>query len=369
MNHLLHLVINNFKNIRSAEFDFSTNINAFLGLNGMGKSNLLDAVYYLSFCKSFSGLPDSKLITRGETFSMMKGTYEIRDMIEEIHFGVAEGKRKSFKRQGKEYQRLSQHIGTIPLVMVSPRDSELIAGPSDERRKFADMIISQTDPVYLDRLIRYNTALQQRNRLLRDHVANPDVYAAVEMGMSMAAEYITSMREAFINEFAPLFAELYRAISGTDELPSLVYHSTIAETRRPLEELFEEARRRDEIVGHTSVGPHRDDLTMLLDDMPVRTTASQGQSKTFTIAMRFAQYEFMRRAVGLRPILLLDDIFDKLDSNRVSRIIELVDSDRFGQIFITDTNRDYLDAIMAKTAADYRLWAVENGCFSQIPNH
>lgn len=366
MLFLQSLNITNFKNIHGAEFGFSSNINAFLGLNGMGKSNLLDAIYYLSFCKSFAGIPDAKLMTRGETFAMVKGIYERRGQAEEITLGITEGRRKSFKRQDKEYQRLSQHIGAFPLVMVSPSDMDLISGGSEERRKFADMIISQTDPVYLDRLIRYNNALQQRNRLLRDHVSNPDIFAAVEAGMSMAAEYITAKRSQFISEFAPLFTSIYRSISLSEETPRLLYKSSMAESGQQLEALLDENRRRDEILGHTSAGPHRDDLLMTLDDMPVRTTASQGQSKTFTISMRFAQYEFMRRACGMKPILLLDDIFDKLDAVRVGSIVSLVDSDNFGQIFITDTNRDYLDAIMAKTSADYRLWSVDNGQFSSI---
>lgn len=371
MNDLIlkSLTINHFKNIAEASLDFSPNVNAFLGNNGMGKSNLLDAIYYLSFCKSFAGLPDAKLITRGETFTMVRALYDRRGQNEEILFGMTQGRRKSFKRQGKEYQRLSQHIGSFPLVIVSPRDMNLITGASEERRRFVDMIISQTDPVYLDRLIRYNAALQQRNRLLRDHVVNPDVYAAIEAGMAMAAEYITDRRQRLISDFAEIFTADYRDIARTDETPALIYRSDLNETRRSLDELLDENRRRDEIMGHTTVGPHRDDLTLLLDEMPVRTTASQGQSKTFTIAMRLAQYEFLHRAVGMKPLLLLDDIFDKLDSARVANIIEIVSRDTIGQIFITDTNRDHLDSIMARSGADYRLWDVTDGRFTPQTSH
>lgn len=334
----------------------------------MGKSNLLDAIYYLSFCKSFSGLPDQKLIRRGDTFAMLRGEYMRKGQSEEILFGIAEGKRKSFKRQGKEYQRLSAHIGAFPAVLVSPRDMDLITGPSEERRRFIDMIISQTDSVYLDRLIRYNNALQQRNRLLRDHVVDPDLYAAIEASMAMASEYITHARAELIARFGEIFARHYRDISRTQEMPSLIYRSSVESTGLPLEQLLEEHRRRDEIIGHTTVGPHRDDLDLTLDDMPVRTTASQGQSKTFTIAMRLAQYEFMREAVGMRPLLLLDDIFDKLDSSRVANIVDIVNSDIFGQIFITDTNRDHLDSIISMTGADSRLWLVDSGCFQPLPD-
>lgn len=362
---LRHLSITNFKNIAEASLDFSPNINAFLGRNGMGKSNLLDAIYYFSFCKSFSGVADAKLITRGQTFATLRADYDRRGQAEQLTLGLAEGRRKSFKRQGKEYQRLSQHIGAFPLVIVSPRDMELVGGQSDERRRFIDMIISQTDSVYLDHLIRYNNALQQRNRLLRDGSADADLYFALELTMTAAADYITRRRASTIDSFSRIFGRHYAAIARTGETPRLVYMSQIARENEPLDLILSRVRRRDEALGHTSAGPHRDDIEMVLDDMPVKTTASQGQSKTFTIAMRLAQYEFLHEAVGLKPLLLLDDIFDKLDADRVGHIVEIVNSGAgFGQIFITDTNRDHLDSIMASSGADYRLWEVAGGVFS-----
>lgn len=361
---LNRLSITNFKNIAEASLDFSHNINGFLGRNGMGKSNLLDAIYYLSFCKSFSGVADMGLIRRGDTFTMLKAAYDRRGQAEELTLGLAHGKRKSFKRQGKEYRRMSQHIGAFPLVLVSPRDMELVNGASEERRRFIDMIISQTDSRYLDHLIRYNNALQQRGRLLRDGSGDSALYEAIETAMGISAGYITERRRDTVAGFMPIFRKHYRDIAQSDESPGMEYVSQIIRDGEPLEILLERSRRRDMILGYTTVGPHRDDIGLTLDGMPAKTTASQGQSKTFTIAMRLSQYEFLDHAVGLRPLLLLDDIFDKLDAGRVSNIVDIVNRDIFGQIFITDTNRENLDTIMASSGADYRLWEVSGGCFT-----
>lgn len=364
---LTRLHITNFKNIAEADLSFSPNINALLGDNGMGKSNLLDAIYYLSFCKSFTSLPDAGIVRAGETFTMMQGDYLRRGTEEQVAFGYAAGKRKSFKRGGKEYSRLSQHIGLFPLVLVSPADMELVGGGTECRRKFIDMLISQTDATYLNHLIRYNSALQQRNRLLRDHIADPNLYIAMEMTMEMSAEYITNARREITQRLRDTFIRHYRDIARTQETPGIEYRSALDMSGRRYCELLDESRRRDEIVGHTTTGPHRDDLELTLDGMAVKNTASQGQSKTFTIALRLAQYEFMHEATGMRPLLLLDDIFDKLDSRRVANIVEIVNRDIFGQIFITDTNRDHLDSIMSTmTGADYSLWNVSSGKFEPI---
>ena len=360
------LSLTNFKNIAQTSLNFSPNINGLLGRNGMGKSNLLDAIYFLSLCKSFSGLTDEQLIRNGEAFAMLRGLYLRRGIDEELTLGMAKGKRKQLRRGGKEYRRLSEHIGNFPVVLVAPRDMELIGGSSEERRKFVDIIISQSDPVYLDRLIRYAALVQQRNRLLRDKADNPDLYASIELPLAAAADYITRSRARMIERFRPIFAKLYREISGTDETPSISYSSKMNDTGLPLEHLLAESRPKDLILGHTTVGPHRDDILLTLDGMPAKTTASQGQSKTFTIAMRLSQYEFLHEAAGMKPLLLLDDIFDKLDASRVANIVDIVSRDMFGQIFITDTNRDHLDSIMSRSAVDYRLWEVADGHFSEL---
>lgn len=365
---LNELNIANFKNIADARLEFSPKINCFLGNNGMGKSNLLDAIYYLSFCKSFSGLPDSALLRRGAEFTTLRGLYTRKEVPEELTLGMMPGKRKSFKRKGKEYERLSAHIGAFPLVMVAPADQELISGTGEERRRLMDVVISQTDPQYLDHLIRYGRALQQRNRLLRDHIVDPAIYMAVELAMARSAAFITRARQRWVTELTGIFNAHYTRIAADGETPSLTLRSHLADNPEAMQQLLDSARRHDEIVGHTSVGPHRDDIDLQLNEMPVRRAASQGQCKTYTIALRMAQYEFLRRATGMRPLLLLDDIFDKLDATRVERLIGLVSEPLFGQIFITDTNRDHLDHLMTHTTAAHRLWRVDAGTFNPMHN-
>lgn len=366
---LQQLKISNFKNIAHADLEFSPKVNCFLGNNGMGKSNLLDAVYYLSFCKSFSGVADAMLMRRGEDFTMLQASYLRRGVEEDLLLGMARGRRKSLKRKGKEYQRLSAHIGAFPLVMVSPQDIDLIRGTGEERRRLMDMVISQSDSVYLDNLIRYNRCLEQRNRLLRDGVVDGNLYIAVEMQMDVASRYIHDRRAKWIERLTVLFAEYYRAIAGDDEQVGLRYSSRMNEDGVTLLSLLEQMRQRDAIVKHTTVGPHRDDIEMELDTMPMKRTGSQGQCKTYTIALRLAQYDFLRDTSGMKPLLLLDDIFDKLDATRVERIMELVTRPSFGQIFITDTNRDHLDEIMSRTHGDYRMWHVSEGIFTPHYQH
>ncbi len=359
---LKEVSIANFKNIRDARLEFSPKINGLLGHNGMGKSNLLDAIYYLSNCRSFAGIPDSQLITSGEKFATLRANYLRKGVDEDIAIGLMPGVRKSVKRKGKEYKRLSEHFGVFPLVMVSPADQAIITGGAEERRRFMDMMMAQNDAIYLDHLVRYNNALEQRNKLLRDHVVDHHLYEAVEMAMDINAQCIYRGRAQWIERLQEVFDEHYRLIAGDNE-PVMLAYST---PDQPLSTLLDQARRHDEIVGHTSVGPHRDDLTMTIGGLPARRMASQGQCKTFTIALRLAQYDFLSRATGMRPLLLLDDIFDKLDALRVERIITLATRPQMGQIFITDTNRDHLDEIMRRVGGDYRLWQVDNGHFQPI---
>lgn len=363
---LRSLAITNFKNIPDARLDFSPKINCLLGNNGMGKSNMLDAVYYLSFCKSFTGLTDAALLRRGADFTTLHGLYTRRGTEEELTLGMQPGKRKSFKRKGKEYERLSAHIGAFPLVMIAPSDQDLISGTGEERRRLMDMVISQTDARYLDHLIRYNRALQQRNKLLRDHMVDHSLYLALEMAMDRSAQYITTARNRWVADLTAIFNSIYSRIAADGETPALALRGHLADNPAGLPKLLDEARRHDEAVGHTSVGPHRDDLDLQLCGMPVRRAASQGQCKTYTIALRLAQYEFLQRSVGFKPLLLLDDIFDKLDATRVERLIHLVADESFGQIFITDTNRDHLDSIISHIPHPHKSWIVENGSFSPL---
>lgn len=362
---LTSLIIDNFKNIKRARLGFSPRVNGFLGLNGMGKSNLLDAIYALSFTKSFCGVTDRMLISRGEDFAMVKGTYRRRGLTEELTLGLGGGKRKSLKRKGKEYQRMAEHIGAFPLVMISPADEELIRESAEERRRWMDMVISQSDARYLDALIRYGKALEQRNRLLREGSVDHNLYDAIEAAMEPAATYLHEARAHWTERLQPLVVSYYSRISQEEELPHLIYSSQMNESHR-LSDLLESARRHDEIVRHTSAGPHRDDIEIMLNGMPMRRTGSQGQCKSLVIALRMAQYEFLRESTGMKPLLLLDDIFDKLDARRVERIMSIVSDTSFGQIFITDTNRSHLDEIMNHTAGDYSLWEVSHGEFAPL---
>lgn len=360
------LAATNFKNIADARLEFSSKANCFLGDNGMGKSNLLDAIYYLSFCKSFSGLADSAVVRLGEEFMTLRGAYLRRGVDEEVTIGIQAGKRKSVRRGGKEYDRLSAHIGVFPLVMVSPADQDLVSGSGEERRRFMDQVISQADTVYLDHLIRFERALTQRNRMLRDHIVDHTLYEAVELAMARSAAYITRARQRWVNDLTAIFRPIYAAIAADGEEPRLDLKGHLTADPDSLTELLDQCRRHDEIVGHTSVGPHRDDVDLWLNNLPVRRAASQGQCKSYTVALRLAQWTFLEKSAGFKPLLLLDDIFDKLDARRVERLMEMVSGDRFGQIFITDTNRSHLDAIMERSGGEYRSWLVENGSF--VPN-
>lgn len=362
---LRRLTLNNFKNIEEAALELSPRLNCLLGNNGMGKSNLVDAVHFLSLCKSFSGAPDKLMIRRGADFAIIRGEFQRRDVDESITIGFAPERRKSVKRGGKEYQRLSMHIGLFPCVLVSAADTDLVTGTSEERRRFVDMAISQSDARYLEALTRYNGALQQRNRLLRDGLtANTALLEAVETVMDMAAAYIIPTRRAFVDRLAQIHRRYYNAIAGEGEQTGLKYSSGAPEGA--LGNALAQSRERDTWLKHTSVGPHRDDIEFTLDTLPLKRTASQGQQKSFTIALRLAQYQFLAEALNIKPLLLLDDIFDKLDANRVEAIIRLVAAPDFGQIFITDTNRKHLDEIVSMMPGHHALWTVENGVFTSL---
>lgn len=366
---LLDLNLTNFKNIEQAALRFSPEINCFLGNNGMGKSNLLDAIYMLSFTKSFTGAPDSLVITSGEEFTTARAHYSRHSnpAPEELTLGITRGRRKSLKLAGKEYQRLSQHIGRFPLVLIAPHDIDLVRGTAEERRRWMDMVISQTNPSYLDALIRYNGALEQRNKLLRDGATDRNLFLAIESVLDLNASVIHRTRTQWVDTLASMAQRHYNNIAGNDaESLSLEFISSLNNSDESLMQLLDYARRHDEIVRHTSVGPHRDDINLSLNGLPARRTGSQGQLKTLTIALRLAQYEFIAQISGLKPLLLLDDIFDKLDASRVERIMQQVTSPLFGQIFITDTNRKHLDDIILKTYGKNAVWNVENGSFTPI---
>lgn len=357
---LKNLSILNFKNIREASLTFSDKINCFVGLNGQGKTNLLDAIYYLSFTKSAFNVIDSQNVTHGQDFSMIQGEYMAGEETATISCGLYRGRKKQFRRGKKDYQRLQDHIGFIPLVMVSPSDQELIIEGSDSRRKFLDGIISQYNRTYLDALTQYNGLLKQRNALLKQLAdesmpsGNADGLLEVfELQMAPLAQTIFAERSAFIERFIPTFNEMYAAISGSAEQVSLRYISQLQD--RDLAEAYQRTRQRDIILGWTSQGVHKDELEMQLGDYPLKQVASQGQQKTYLLALKLAQAIYLGA-----PLLLLDDIFDKLDNERVERIVELVSSNRFGQIFITDTDRQHLTDIL-HPSEDAHIFHVSGG--------
>jgi len=363
---LQELNILNYKNIREAAMHFSDKINAFVGLNGQGKTNILDAIYYLSFTKSAYNPIDSQNIHHDAEMAMVQGRYEIGGEEETISCGIKRGVKKQFRRGKKDYKRLLDHIGLIPAVMVSPQDSELIQDGSDERRKFMDGVISQYSKAYLEHLTQYGTLLKQRNALLKQYADTAaemipvTLFEVLEQQMVAHAIPIYEQRVRFIEQFVPYFQEVYAAISGAKEQVSLVYESQLHE--RDLAEALARTRQRDLILGWTSQGIHKDELEMQLGDYPLKRVGSQGQQKTYLLAMKLGQALYLDsvHAVNKKPILLLDDIFDKLDSERVERIVQLVVGEQFGQIFITDTDRQHLTSIL-REQSEAKVWYVENG--------
>ncbi|WP_024990484.1 DNA replication/repair protein RecF [Segatella albensis] len=356
---LKKLSIINYKNIRTADLELSPKINCFIGQNGVGKTNLLDAVYYLSFCRSAFNPIDSQVITHDQDFFVIDGTYENENGEElNIYCGMKRGTKKHFKRDKKEYKRLSQHIGLIPLVFVSPSDTTLIEGGSEDRRKLMDVVISQYDHGYIEALTGYNKALQQRNALLKmDEEPDASLLDIWEEEMARHGTLIYQKRSAFVEELVPVFQDIYDQISGKSEQVSLKYISH--GQRGDLLDVIRRDRFKDRAVGYSLHGVHRDDLEMLLDGYQMKREGSQGQNKTFVLALKLAQFDFLRRTSSQStPLLLLDDIFDKLDASRVERIVKLVSSSRFGQIFITDTNRDHLDQILQHSHLPYTIFQV-----------
>lgn len=366
------LNILNYRNLRDVSLTFSDNVNCFVGDNGEGKTNVLDAIYYLSFCKSNVNSQDALNVLHGEEFFMLDGHYvhESSGVEEHIACSLKRGQRKHMRRNDKEYKRLVEHVGVIPLVMICPDDQLIISGGSEERRRFMDVVISQYDTTYLEHLVRYQRTLQQRNTLLKDE-NEPDwnYMSILEEMLTQSASYLYEARGKFVEEFVPIFQNLYAQLCNTQyERPDIRYDSHAE--RGELLPWLQNWREKERIVGYTLHGPHKDNLALMLNSFELKREGSQGQNKTYLISMKLAQYVFLKQKsqqgliaaqIGSTPILLLDDIFDKLDAGRVARIVEYVSGDDFGQIFITDTNRDHLDQILSATARDYKLFHVKAG--------
>lgn len=363
---LENISILNFKNISEANLEFSPKVNCFAGNNGMGKTNMLDAIYYLSFCRSYINQGDMAIVRHGSDYMMLQGKYQRKNEPEEISCGFQRGKRKTLKRNGKEYKRLSQHIGLLPIVMVSPMDWDLIRGAGEERRKLIDQIISQSNAQYLADLINYGKAVENRNALLKKGYVDEILFETLEEQICRTATNIHRVRKEWVSGFSPIFHDYYCRISNSGESVELEYRSIL--NTKSMDEALKLSRQKDSMLGYTSQGIHRDDIELLLDGYSMRKTGSQGQCKTYTIALRLAQYDFLKEHSGVTPVLLLDDIFDKLDANRVENIINIVADDKFGQIFITDTNRTYLDEIICRVGKDYKIYSVVNGVCNEVRN-
>lgn len=356
--YLKKLSLLNYRNIEEAEFEFSDKINCFIGNNGVGKTNILDSIYYMSFCKSWLNSIDNQNINYNADYFMIKGNYFFSDSTNTLSCSFKKGKKKSFKLNTKEYLRLSDHIGLIPLIVISPYDSNIILSGSDERRKFMDITISQFDKAYLQNLMNYNKALLQRNKLLKQFAKNNyfdnssiDIW---NIQLVRFADFIFNKRKKYIDSLIPIFKNYYKHLSKDEEEVSLSYKSQLIDDS--LDNLLTGNILKDRVLQYTTCGTHKDDLDFILNHHALKKTASQGQQKTFLIALKLAQFDYIKSISQSMPILLLDDIFDKLDSTRVKQIIGLVTNNDFGQIFISDTNKERLKTILSDTNIDYRIF-------------
>lgn len=355
---LKHLALVNYKNFASATFEFDAKINCMVGHNGKGKTNVLDAIYTLAFGKSYFNPASSQNIKHGESFYVVDGLFEKTGRQERIICSLKKGQKKVIKKNDKAYEKLADHIGTIPLVIISPADRDLILEGSDTRRRFIDSVISQSDSIYLNHLINYNKILSQRNSLLKFFALNNTFdQTTLEVYNEQLQTYGTSIfekRNAFLESFIPVFSKRYEEISGGKEQVSLDYQSQL--TNETLQNLLASSIEKDKRLQYTSKGIHKDDLNFNIGGHPVKKFGSQGQQKSYLIALKLAQFELLKSLSGTNPVLLLDDIFDKLDENRVAQIIEMVDSESYGQIFISDTHAERTEAVVKATHQSYKLF-------------
>ena len=362
---LEHLHLVHFKNHSGADITLGPQVNCFLGDNGSGKTNVLDAVHYLCFCKSYFNPIDAQNIAHGEPFLLVQGDFERLGTKERVSCGVQRGAKKQFKRNDKPYSRLAEHIGSFPAVMIAPDDTELIQGGSEIRRKWMDAVISQYDRAYLDALIDVNKALVQRNALLRYFAENRTFDAGLlapwNARIAPKAAAIAKARRAFIDQFMPGFLSTYAEISGGAEEVGLSLTTHVSEDAEAIEASMLAAQDEDRRLRRTTVGVHKDDVVFTLGAHAMKRFGSQGQQKSFLVALRLAQLAFIEEATGVKPILLLDDIFDKIDEKRVEALMKRVTNGAFGQVFITDTHLGRIPDMFAATGADVRVFQVSQG--------
>ena len=369
--YLKNLSVVNFKNYRELSLSFSPEINCFVGHNGAGKTNLLDAIHYLSFCKSYFNSFDNQNILHDEDMFVIQGIFDKNGHTEEIYCAQKRNERKQFKRNKKDYDRLSEHIGLLPVVMVSPTDTELVLGGSEVRRKFTDSILSQVDAQYLEALIEYNKALLQRNAMLKKFYETrswDDMLISIwnEIMIAKGAEIFTK-RETFTREFSGIFKSIYSEIAGSREEAELQYSSQLQEG--DFAGLLQKALPKDKAVLYSSTGIHKDDWLFFEEGRSLKRFASQGQQKSFIIALKLAQFFFLKKHYNSPPVMLLDDLFDKLDDQRVSFLINMVTGPDFGQVFITDTNPERMHGLLEKKNKEHRIFPINEGILKQAqPN-
>lgn len=357
--YLKKLVLINFKNIAQAEITLSERLNCFVGDNGAGKTNVLDAVYYLSMSKSALTMTDGQSVRHGEDFFVVEGTYAgDSGLSDTVNCSFLRRSGKVLKLNGKEYDRMADHVGRFPVVMVSPQDSVLITDAAEERRRYLNAFLSQLDRDYLASLMRYNAVLAERNRFLKSS-SDEQMLQIYDMQLADHAARIYERRRDIIERMRPLVAEFYRQLSGDREQVEIEYRSELASAS--MGELLLASRERDIVNGFTTSGVHRDDMSLRIGGYPLRKYGSQGQQKSFLMSLKLAQYRILTEVCGERPLLLLDDLFDKLDTSRVENLLSLVAGDDFGQIFITDCNRSRLETILSRAGEKYALFTVEGG--------
>jgi DNA replication and repair protein RecF len=366
--HLKKLILTNFKNYELGELEFSPKINCFVGNNGVGKTNILDAIHYLSLTKSFFNSIDSISIKHGEDYFIVQGTFTRDEEEDNIYCAFQKQKQKLLKRNGKEYPKLSDHVGRYPVVMISPADSALVSEGSEDRRKFMNKIVSQYNTAYLDSVLKYSKALQQRNKQLKDFKTagrfDSDMLLVWDAQLIKYGEYIYSERNILVNELIPVFQEYYEMISNGKEEVRLHYRSQLAEGN--FADTLLNSINKDRFLEYTTIGIHKDDLILEMNGFPVKSLGSQGQQKSYLVALKLAKFDYIKRKAGFSPILLLDDIFDKFDAERVEQIIKLVGNHRFGQIFITDTHQSRLQDILFSHNIDFKLFRILDNKVSEF---
>lgn len=355
--HLKKLSLLNYKNFSSQTFNFNTKINCLVGQNGLGKTNVLDSIYHLAYGKSYFNPITSQNINHDSDFFVIDGTFEKSNREEKIVISAKRGQKKIIKRNAKAYEKFREHIGLIPVVIISPADRDLIVEGSETRRKFMDGILSLSDKVYLDTLLNYKKILSQRNALLKyfaaNHTFDQNTLSVYDTQMEELGNIIHRKRASFLEKFTPIFKKRYRSISNDKEQVELQYKSQLFDGN--LKDLLEESQHKDRALQYTSKGIHKDDLVLKIAKHSIKKFGSQGQQKTFLVALKLAQYDFMKQQSKTNPILLLDDIFDKLDEERVKQIVAMVTRDDLGQLFISDTHADRTEEVVKASAQDYKM--------------